>query len=128
MSAEVFARGKQGALTFDNGAGHLDVLLTGHEDENVAGRIGEMNLKDLLDGAVDVVLARRLAVEDFDRESATRDREERGRAVEVRELGRLKRERAEVEQRGSLLMTPHLGRVHRRGGNDELEIPASGQD
>ena len=73
-------------LTLDDLAGHFDVLLSGHEDEDVTRREREMDLQDLLDGAVDIVLARRLRVEDLDRERPARDGE-RGRvAIEGREL------------------------------------------
>ena len=62
-------------LTLDDLAGHFDVLLSGHEDEDVTRRQREMDLQDLLDSAVDIVLARRLRVEDLDRESSPRDSE-----------------------------------------------------
>ena len=73
-------------LTLDDLAGHFDVLLSGHEDEDVTRRKREMDLQDLLDGAVDIVLARRLRVEDLDRESTTRDGEAWCIAIEVGEL------------------------------------------
>ena len=41
----------------DHLTGDFDVFLTGHEDEDIAGREGEVNLEDLLDGGVDIVLA-----------------------------------------------------------------------
>ena len=62
-------------LTLNDLAGHFDILLSGHEDEDVTRRKREMYLQDLLDGAVDIVLARRLRVEDLDRESSPRDSE-----------------------------------------------------
>ena len=64
--------------TLNDLTGDLDVLLTGHEDEHVPWRVRQMDLEDLLDGAVDVVLARRLAVEDLDRERSSGDGERRG--------------------------------------------------
>lgn len=45
-----------------------------------------MNLQNLLDRRVDIVFARRLAVEDFDGERSARDSETRGFAVKVGKL------------------------------------------
>ena len=45
------------------GADGDDVFLAGHEDEDVAGRLREVDLHRLLDRALDVVLARRLGEE-----------------------------------------------------------------
>ena len=56
-------------------AGHLDVFLARHEDEDVAGGRLEVDLQGLLDGGVDVVLDRVLAEEDFDGEGASGDGE-----------------------------------------------------
>ncbi len=72
--------------TLHNLAGYLDVFLPGHEDEDVARREREMDLQDLLDGAVDVVLARRLRVEGLDRERPPGDGERRRIPIERREL------------------------------------------
>ena len=57
------------------GADGDDVFLAGHEDEDVAGRLREVDLHRLLDRALDVVLARRLGVEDVDGEGAAGDLE-----------------------------------------------------
>lgn len=45
-------------LTIDHRTCHLDVLLTGHEHEDISLWARQMNLEHLLDGAVDVVFAR----------------------------------------------------------------------
>jgi hypothetical protein len=45
-----------------------------------------MDLEHLLDGTVDIVLARRFAVERLDRERSTWNGERRSVSVEVREL------------------------------------------
>eukprot|EP00966_Prymnesium_polylepis_P067166 1559368-Prymnesium_polylepis.1 len=37
-----------------------DILLASHEDEDVAGRLGEMDFQRLLDGSLDVILTRLL--------------------------------------------------------------------
>jgi hypothetical protein len=72
--------------TRNDGAGDLNVLLTSHEDENVAGRVRDVDLERLLDGAVDVVLARRLREEDVDGEGSTRDGVAGSVIVELGEL------------------------------------------
>lgn len=45
-----------------------------------------MDLQDLLDGAIDIIFARCLRMEDFNRESTAGDRKRRCIAVETREL------------------------------------------
>ena len=72
--------------TFHDVTRRGDILLAGHEDENVSGGIGQVDLQDLLDGTVDVVFAWRLAVEDFDGESPAGNRVGRGITKETREL------------------------------------------
>lgn len=101
----------------------LDVLLTRHEDEDIASGMREVNLQGLLDGAVNIVFAWRLAEEDVDGESSTRDREA-GRVVE--EAGELC-----GSQRGSQSRrngATHLLLVHGGRGDDELEIASSSED
>ena len=72
--------------TFHDVASRCDILLTGHEDEDVSGWVGKVNLQDLLDGTVDVVFTWRLAVKDFDRESPAGNRVGRSIAKESRKL------------------------------------------
>lgn len=57
----------------DNLASNLDVFLTGHKYEDVPRRKREMDLKNLFDGAVDVVFAGRFGVEYLDRECSARN-------------------------------------------------------
>jgi hypothetical protein len=87
-------------------AGHLDVLLARHEDENVAGRGLQVDLQRLLDGGVHVVLHRVLAEEDLDREGPSGDGEGGDVAEEHRELAR----------------------VHRCRGDDQLEVVSPGHN
>lgn len=77
---------RETARTLDDIARDFDVLLARHEDQDVARRVRDVDLERLLDGRVDIVLARRLAEEDVDGEGATRDREAGGVVVEAREL------------------------------------------
>lgn len=52
-------------LTLDDGTRGLDVLLTGHEDENVTSRLGQVDLQYLLDGTIHIIFAGGFRVEDF---------------------------------------------------------------
>ena len=83
MISDVSCAGHVPKLTLNDLAGHFDILLSGHEDEDVTRRKREMDLQDLLDGAVDIVLARRLRVEDLDREGTSGDREARRVTIEL---------------------------------------------
>ena len=85
-------------------AGDLDVLLAGHEDEDVALVLREVHLDGLLDGGVDVVLDVVLGVEDVDGEGAAGD----GEAGDV------------AEEVGELL------RVHRGRRDDQLQVGPAG--
>lgn len=70
-------------------AGDLDVLLAGHEDQDVArGRL-QVDLQRLLDGRVHVVLDRVLAEEGLDGEGAPGDGERGHVAEEHGELARV---------------------------------------
>ena len=64
-------------------ASNFDVLLTRHEDKDIARRKREVNLEYLLDRAIDVVFAGRLGVESLDGERATGDGEAGSVAVEL---------------------------------------------
>jgi hypothetical protein len=77
--------------TLDHLARYLNILLSSHENKNIAGGKREMNLEDLFNGAVDVVLAGRLRVECFHRESAPGDSVCWGVSIEHRELLSAKR-------------------------------------
>jgi len=72
--------------TIHNLAGYLNILLSRHKYQNVPKRERQMDLKYLLDGAVNVILTRRLGVEDFNREGSTRDGEDRSVAIKVGEF------------------------------------------
>ena len=91
---------------FDHFAGTFDVLLASHEDEDVAWWMRQVDLESLLDSAVNVVFAWRLAEKLVHRESPTRNSEGGSVIVEGRELGC----------------------IHGSGGNDKLEISPSGQN
>lgn len=75
----------------DDCTGRFDILLTRHEYQNVAlaCRVSEMNLENLLDGAVNVILTRRFAVERLDRECSAGNCELRCVAEEIRKLVRI---------------------------------------
>ncbi len=72
--------------TCNHTARRFDILLTRHEDKNISRWTSQVNLEHLLDGAVDVILTRRLAMEYLDRESSARNGEVRGLTEEVRKL------------------------------------------
>lgn len=72
--------------TIDDIASSLNVFLTRHKDEDITRRVRNVDLKSLLDGTVDVVLAGGLAEEDVDGERSSWDRETRCTVVELREL------------------------------------------
>ena len=83
-------------------AGRVDLLLAGEEEEDVAGRFGEVDLHHGDEGRVEVVRLGRLGVEDLDGEGAAGDGED-GALEEVRRV---------------------LFGVERRRGADELEVLA----
>ncbi|SRR5258708_1170083 len=93
-------------LTVHNLTRYLDILLPGHKYQNVPRRKRQVDLEHLLDGAVNVVLARRFGGEDFDWEGSTRDGEYGGVSVKVGEF---------------------LG-VHRGRRDNQLEISPTRED
>lgn len=64
----------------------LNILLTGHKDQYIARWQRKVDLQDLLHCTVDVILARRFTVEDFDWECSPRNSIGRGLAIEIGEL------------------------------------------
>jgi len=90
-----------------------------------------MDLEDLLDGRVDVILARRFAVEDLDGEGSTRDGEGWSSTVELRELKRKKEGEEDVNSTRlwrDRERAAHLLRVHGRRSDDEFEISTTGKN
>lgn len=59
--------------TFYHAACHFDIFLTSHEYQNISHRHGQVDLQDLLDCAVDIILAWGPTVERLDGERSTRD-------------------------------------------------------
>lgn len=43
---------------FDNLTGYFNILLPGHEDQDIPGRVRQMDLESLFDRAINVVLTR----------------------------------------------------------------------
>lgn len=87
LPATVFQKPLQGILlTFNNLTRRLDILLTCHEHQDITLRTGQVDLQHLLDGGIDIVFARRLAVEDFDGEGTTGDGKLSCTAKEARKL------------------------------------------
>ena len=72
--------------TFNDLACCLDILLTRHEHQDIALRTRQVDLQHLLDGRVDIVFARGLAVKDLDREGTSGNGELGCTAKEAREL------------------------------------------
>ncbi|KRX44449.1 hypothetical protein T05_629 [Trichinella murrelli] len=90
----------------NQGASRFDLLLAGHEDENVARQRGtQVDADRLLDGRLDVVVDHQLAVGHLDRERAAGYVEDGYVAEKVGELGR----------------------VHGRRRDDQFQIPTPGQ-
>lgn len=72
-------------------AGIFNLVFTGQEEQDIALGLGGVNLEDCSDGGLDVVALRLGGVEDLDRVSSSRNRQQR-RIVEVSlELLRIKR-------------------------------------
>ena len=69
----------------DELAGDLDIFLAGHEDEDVSGRLGNMDGQHLLDRAVHIVFAGRARVLDVDGKGTARNDKLRSSTVEARE-------------------------------------------
>jgi len=113
-----------GSRTIDNLASDFDVLLASHKDQNIAHRLGKMNLENLLDRTVDVVFTRRPGVRDVDGESATWNCEGWSIAVEAREL----RQASATPLHFRASLSSYLLSVHRSGRDNELEISPSRQD
>lgn len=93
-------------LTSNDIASSLDILLTRHEHQDITLRHRQMNLQDLLDGAIDIVLTWGFTMINLDRERTSWNRICRRIPKELRKLLR----------------------IHRGRSNDQFEITSSRQD
>lgn len=81
--------------TIHNLTRYLNIFLPGHKYQNVPRRKRQMDLKHLLDGAVDVILARGFGVKHFDWEGSTWDGEYGSVSVKVGEFFSIHRGRGD---------------------------------
>lgn len=92
--------------TRNDGASDLDILLTRHENEDVARGMRDVDLQRLLDGAVDVILTGRLAEQDVNWERSTGDGVAGSVVVELGELRTEEAESASANRRAAAASAP----------------------
>ena len=68
--------------TLNDLASHFDIFLTGHENQDISGRLADVDSQYLTDCTVNVIFTGRLGVKHLDRECSTRNGECRGITIE----------------------------------------------